>query len=452
MGHHDNRFLAALPRGSSLDETAWLGRHRFLLWVLAAHVPGLLLVAAVAGQPMALAMAEVFPVLLAVAGGVVARSRGARATAVTLGLLASGTVLVHLLSGLTQAHFHVFVALAFLALYQDLRPYLLAIGYSVAGHTVLTGTDLGWLFGQAPGSTSPWTWAALHSGFVVAVCLANVMVWKQSERQQRAAKEYYSQLYEGQRAVVAQLRQTQMVKDELVGVVGHEFRTPLTAIQGFARTLEARYDRMDRDAVRTCTEAIERETKRLTRMVTNLLVASEEVIPSEQDYCALDDTVDRVIHDIVETMPIAAHSIRVHIPAAHTVRMAREPAYQLLFNLVDNAVKFAASESDVRVTSRGDGTSIVVEVTNVGAPIDSADRDRIFDAFVQGDSSSTRRYGGIGLGLHIARKIVTAYGGRIGVFGEGPVVILRAWLPRAVDSDRAAPPSLSINLDAANRQ
>jgi signal transduction histidine kinase len=132
--------------------------------------------------------------------------------------------------------------------------------------------------------------------------------------------------------------------------------------------------------------------------------------------------------------------------------MAREPAYQLLFNLVDNAVKFAAPESDVRVTSRGEGDRIVVEVANVGTPIDPADRDRIFDAFVQGDSSSTRRHGGIGLGLHIARKIVTAYGGRIGLFGEGPVVILRAWLPRAEDSDRPAPPTLSINLDAANHQ
>jgi signal transduction histidine kinase len=71
----------------------------------------------------------------------------------------------------------------------------------------------------------------------------------------------------------------------------------------------------------------------------------------------------------------------------------------------------------------------VLEVANVGSPISLLDRERIFDAFVQADSSDTRRFGGIGLGLHIVRKIVTAYGGRIGAFSDGPVVIFRVWLP-----------------------
>jgi signal transduction histidine kinase len=451
MGHRVNRLVAVRPHGGWMDDGAWLGRHRLLLWLLAAHIPGLLLVGAVVGDPMWLVMAETFPVLVALAAGVVARPRAVRACAVTIGLLVAGTVLVHLSGGMTQAHFHFFAALAFIALYQDLRPYAVAVIYVIVGHAALAAAGVEW-YGSTTGAASPWAGAALHVGFVVAACVANVVLWKQSERQHDAAMAYYSKLYEGERAVVAQLRQTQTLKDELVGVVGHEFRTPLTAIQGFARTLEARYDRMDRDAVQTCTQAIERESKRLTRMVANLLFASEDITPSETDHCALDDTVDQVVHDIVETMPIAAHNIRVHVPAAHNVRVAREPAYQLLFNLVDNAVKFAAAQTDVRVTSRGEGDAIVVEVTNVGTPIDPADRDRIFDAFVQGDSSSTRRFGGMGLGLHIARKIVAAYGGRIGVFGEGPVVILRAWLPRAVDSAHADETSLSINLDRANHQ
>jgi signal transduction histidine kinase len=73
--------------------------------------------------------------------------------------------------------------------------------------------------------------------------------------------------------------------------------------------------------------------------------------------------------------------------------------------------------------------------------VPDVDRERIFDAFVQADSSDTRRYGGIGLGLHIVRKLVAAHRGRIGVFCEGPVVIFRVWLPTAapiqVDTDEA---------------
>jgi signal transduction histidine kinase len=112
--------------------------------------------------------------------------------------------------------------------------------------------------------------------------------------------------------------------------------------------------------------------------------------------------------------------------------MTPEHVHQLLFNLLDNAVKFAAPNTDVRVSSRLAEQMVVLEVTNVGAPINDFDRERIFDAFVQGDSSDTRRYGGIGLGLHIARKIVTGYGGRIAAYCEGPIVIFRAWLPPAV--------------------
>jgi signal transduction histidine kinase len=94
------------------------------------------------------------------------------------------------------------------------------------------------------------------------------------------------------------------------------------------------------------------------------------------------------------------------------------------------------------VTSRGEGDMAVVEVANVGTPIGEGDQERIFEAFVQADSSDTRRYGGMGLGLHIVRKIVAAYGGRVAVYSEGPLVIFRTWLP--VAGPPPAPPSRRV--------
>ncbi|MPZ74179.1 MAG: GHKL domain-containing protein [Nitriliruptorales bacterium] len=453
MTERPEQVLAA-HHGESLDDDAWARRHRLLLWLLAAHIPGLAAVAAIARHPPGLALVEVFCVLVALAGGVVLGSRALRSAAVALGLVVGGSVLVHVTGGIAVSHLHFFVVLGLVALYQDWRPYLVAVVYVVLGYAVggVLAPEL--IYDDPSALQQPWRWSAMHAGFILAVSGAHVLLWKHTERQGRAAYEYYTQLYEGERAVVARLRQTQMVKDELVGVVGHEFRTPLTAIQGFARTLEARYDRMDREAVQTCTQAIERESKRLTRMVANLLIASEDIEPSDTDRCSLNEAVDRVVRDIVETLPVAGRNIPVHVPTTHVVRVAREPTYQLLFNLIDNAVKFAAPASDVRVTSRGEDDWIVLEVTNVGTPIDPGDRERIFDAFVQADSSSTRRYGGMGLGLHIVRKIVTAYGGKVGVFGDGPVVILRVWLPRAGDSEQppqSDAPSLSIDLRTSPR-
>ena len=431
MSEHVEHVLARLPRGNALDDAAWAPRHRLLLWLLAGHLPALLVVGVLTGARYPNGLVLILPVAIALLLGLGPRSRLVRSIAVTLGLVYSATVLVHLTGGLTEAHFHFFVVLGFAALYQDWRPYSVAVAYVVLGHGVIGLLIPGSIFDHAGGWSQPWLWSLVFSGFVLAACVAYVIFWKQTERVQAAAQASFAQLYEGERAVVAQLRQAQQVKSELIGIVGHEFRTPLTSIQGFARTLEARHDRMDDDAVRTCTQAIEREAKRLTRMVANVLAASEEIVPSESDVCGLAEAAATVAAEVAETMPTATDIVRVHVAEDHAVRMRPDHTRHLLFSLLDNAVKFAVPESDVRLTTRREADMIVVEVTNVGSPISPAEREQIFEAFVQGDSSDSRRYGGMGLGLHIARTIVEAHGGRIAAYSEGPLVIFRAWLPRA---------------------
>ena len=437
MTERVDQMLSALPRGNSLADAAWAPRHRLLLWLLAAHIPALAGVAFVTGKTQTADLLEIAPVAVALVVGMVGKSRLPRSAAVTLGLVYSASVLVHFSGGLIQAHFHYFVVLGFVALYQDWRPYLAAVGYVVLGHGLVGVLAPGAIYNDPGAAGQPWLWAIVHGVFILAACAAHVVFWKQSERQQLAAEAYYAQLYEGERALVGELRQAQRVKDELMGVVGHEFRTPLTSIQGFARTLEARYDRMDREAVHACTQAIEREAKRLTRMVANVLTASEDITPSEGDVCRLDEVIAKVIGEVTETMPTATRNLRTQVAPGSMVRMRYEHVHQVAFNLLENAVKFAVPESDVGVSTRREGNMLVLEVTNVGSPISPADRERIFEAFVQGDSSATRRHGGMGLGLHIARTIVTAYGGRIGAYCEGPIVIFRAWLPVATLS--AAP-------------
>lgn len=433
MSDRVDHVLARLPRGHALDDAAWAPRHRLLLWLLAAHIPVLVATGWLLDASFPTALTLVLPVAAALLIAVGQRSRLVCSVAVTLGLVYSASVLVHFTGGRVEAHFHYFVVLGFAALYQDWRPYLLAVGYVVLGHTVVGALVSGSIFDHPSALGRPWLWALIHAGFVLATSTAHLIFWKQTERQQQAAEASFAKLYQGERAVVAQLRQAQRVKNELIGVVGHEFRTPLTSIQGFARTLEARHERMDDDAIQTCTQAIEREAKRLTRMVANVLAASEDMVPSDSDVCRVADVARRVAAEIVETMPTAASILRVHVAEDHAVRMRAEHAQHVLFSLLDNAVKFAVPESDVRLTSRREADMIVVEVTNVGSPISPADRERIFEAFVQGDSSDSRRYGGMGLGLHIARTIVEAYSGRVAAYCEGPLVIFRAWLPRVTN-------------------
>ena len=430
-----------LPRGGFLDDATFERRHRLLLVLLLLHIPVLVVIAAVAGLSVAHAALEVTPLIAAAAVGQWARPRLVRAAAVTLGLVGAASILVHISGGLIEAHFHFFVILAFIALYQDWRTFGLAVGFVAFGHGAIGLIDPAAVYNHPDALAHPVKWAGIHTVFVLFAAVAHTIFWKVNEAQQEKARQYYAELYEGERAIVERMQKTQTLKDELLSVVGHEFRTPLTAIQGYARPLDARLEEMEPERARRSASAIEREAKRLTRMVANLLTAAEELEPRAGDRCNVREVVNEVVVDVVELAGAAKRDIRVHVSDKHTVAMGPEALHQVLFNLLDNAVKFADHRTDIRLTSRREGDAVVIEVTNVGPPIANTDRERIFDAFVQADSSDTRQYGGIGLGLYIVRKIVAAHGGRIGVFCEGPVVIFRVWLPPAVERRARALPA-----------
>ena len=446
------QVLSALPKGVDLDASTFASRHRLLLVLLLLHVPALVLVAAVVGAKPLHTAAELVPLGLAAIVGHRARRRAVKSSAVTLGLVGAASMLVHITGGQPEAHFHFFVLLGFVALYQDWRTYGIAVGYVAIGHGLFGLIDPAGVYNDPDALANPVKWALIHTMFVLFACTAHVLFWKVNERQQEQARRYYSELYEGERALVERLRRAQTLKDELLSVVGHEFRTPLTAIQGYARTLDARLEDMEPERARRSAGAIEREAKRLTRMVANLLTASAELEPRAGDRCDVRAVAHEAVVDVFEMAPANKRDIKIHMPEGHAVAMGPEAVHQVLYNLLDNATKFADHRTDIRLTSRREGDAVVLEVTNVGPPIAESDRERIFDAFVQADSSDTRAYGGIGLGLHIVRKLVAAHDGRIGVFCEGPVVIFRVWLPSAPavapSSDEAARAVVRASLNA----
>src|SRR5688572_11798973 len=117
------QMVAALPRGGLLDEATFERRHRMLLVLLLAHIPVLFAVALVTSHTVPHTAAELIPLLGAAAVGQWARRRWVRSSAVTLGLVGSASVLIHVTGGLIEAHFHFFVVLAFIALYQEWRTY-----------------------------------------------------------------------------------------------------------------------------------------------------------------------------------------------------------------------------------------------------------------------------------------------------------------------------------------
>jgi diguanylate cyclase (GGDEF)-like protein/PAS domain S-box-containing protein len=169
----------ALPRGQTLPEHEFNRRHRVMLWILWAHVVVLPVFSLLRGLGPATSISSVAPIALAGAlGSLKSASRRARSVAVAVGLLTSSAVLVNAWGGQIEAHFHFFVMIALLALYEDWLPFGLAIAYVVAEHGVLGAISESSVYNHGG---NPWGWAAIHGGFVLAAATANVTTWRLNE-------------------------------------------------------------------------------------------------------------------------------------------------------------------------------------------------------------------------------------------------------------------------------
>jgi diguanylate cyclase (GGDEF)-like protein/PAS domain S-box-containing protein len=169
----------ALPRGQTLPLEAWASRHRAMQWILWAHVVFLPLFSLARGFSVLTSVGSVVPI--AIAGGFAslpAAGRRARSVAVVFGLLTASAVLVNAWNGQIEAHFHFFVMIAVLALYEDWLPFGLAVGYVVAEHGALGAISPHSVYNHGG---NPWEWAAIHGLFVLGAVAASIVTWRLNE-------------------------------------------------------------------------------------------------------------------------------------------------------------------------------------------------------------------------------------------------------------------------------
>ena len=182
------RRLASLartgpPHGGSLPEEVWKRRHRAIVLLLWGHVLGLPLFALIRGYGPVHSLVEGGAVVVfAALASLHARGSTFRSAMAALGLLTSSAVLVHLSGGTIEVHFHFFVVVGVLTLYEDWVPFLVAIGYVVVHHGVIGTLSPETVFNHPAARAHPWTWAAIHGGFVMAAAAAYVVSWRLTEQ------------------------------------------------------------------------------------------------------------------------------------------------------------------------------------------------------------------------------------------------------------------------------
>lgn len=245
-----------------------------------------------------------------------------------------------------------------------------------------------------------------------------------------------------------------IAKSAFLANMSHELRTPLNAIIGYAEVLR---DDLDRAGLLRSVEDvswIHRSSHQLLDMINSLLDLSKieaghmELDVHSFDLAALVSEVEATLQPLADRQ---GNTLAINFD--RSLGMARNDSTKLrqcLLNLGSNACKFT-KDGFVELAVRGDGAELVFEVSDTGIGMTDEDLQRLFQPFVQSDSSTTRRFGGTGLGLALVERFVTMLGGTIEVSSEpgfGSTFVLR--VPRDLAPDAAEAPQLpAITADGA---
>jgi PAS domain S-box-containing protein len=237
-----------------------------------------------------------------------------------------------------------------------------------------------------------------------------------------------------QRALAAQnelLRELDRMKDDFVALVSHELRTPLTSIRGYVELLTSGQAGALSGRQRRHLDVVERNSRRLLRLVDDLLFFSQA---RARGLALTLERVDarEVAREAVDAARPAAEKKRIdlalELDGPTPVHADRARLGQLLDNLLSNAIKFTPEGGRVEVSAHPEDGHAIVTIADSGLGIPSDDQERVFEGFFRSASATAQAIPGTGLGLAIAQTIAAAHGGSIAIAsraGEGATFTVR---------------------------
>jgi signal transduction histidine kinase len=366
-----------------------------LLW---AHVPVYPVLALGYGVPLWHALLEgaivaVFGVCCVLYKG----SRRSRALLVTFSLLSCSAILTHIMQGAIEAHFHFFVMVTVLALYQDWVPFLAAIGYVLLHHGLGSAFAHDSIFNHGG---SPWKWAAVHAFFIAGLSAANIVNWRAAERMRDEVEARADDLARSNREL-----------EEFAYVASHDLAEPLRMISSYLQLLDRRAE-LDEETRRYLEYAFD-GAGRMHHLIDDLLRYSRAGrVDVKRRTVPAADVVADTMRTLAET--IAASHATIEVGDLPTVEADPILLSQVFQNLVANAVKFHDGEAPrVRVSGRVTPLGWEFSVEDNGIGVSADDGERIFKMFQR--LHHREDFDGTGIGLSVCQRIVERHGGEIHV-------------------------------------
>lgn len=400
-------LVAALPRGGALPEHVWRARHQGVLVLLWIHVLALAAIGVVVDQsPANIALASGIVAACTVAAGWQRLSRDARASMATLGLLSSSAVLIGYFGGLIEAHFHFFIVIAVVSLYQCWRPYLIAVGFVLAHHLVL-GTVLPQLvYNHHMALHHPWIFALIHALAVLAESIACLIFWKVTEDALDAERTSREALERAN----TELTEANSAVSDLVAMLSHDLRGPLTLLVGHSEMALESWPELE------ATEQTDfvRRVSRTGQDMHAMLEATLAVSALEGDGVEPRPTpvrLDEAVHAALEALPEPLPEVDLHGLRPLSALIDRSHLGQVLGNVLGNAAKYGGGR--VWISTHAGDEHVQVHITDSGTGVPHSFVPRLFDRFARAEEAREGGQKGTGLGLYICRNLLHANGGDI---------------------------------------
>lgn len=397
----------ALPRGGALPEHAWDARHRGVVVLLWMHVVVLVVIGVLRDRPFAACvLAPAAVAVLAAAASWARLSRIARASMATLGLLVSCAVLIDDFDGLIEAHFHFFIVIAVVSLYQSWRPYLLGIGFVLAHHLVMGTLMPHRVYNHPMTGHDPWLFALVHGGAILAESVACLVFWKLTEEAVDAERANGEALARTN----AELTAANTAVADLVAMLSHDLRVPLTVLIGYSEMALESWPQMTHAEQVDFVRKVGHAGQNLHTMLEDTLAVSA-IDGDGVDPRPVPVRVDEAVRGALANLPEPPPDLDLEGLAALTVLVDRGHLGQVLTNLLTNAVKYG--DGRLAVSTASDDDDVLLRITDSGPGVPPAFVPQLFDRYTRSDEARRGGQKGTGLGLYITRTLLLANNGDV---------------------------------------
>jgi signal transduction histidine kinase len=426
--------LDYLPRGNTLDDESFRRRHLLMCWILGLHLPALFAFGVWQGYGVRHSALEIAIPAFCLVFARMARNRRLAAFFVTAGLVFCSSVLVHLSGGTIEAHFHFFILIGLIALYQDWVPFLWDVVFTVLSHGVGSSIAADLMFNHDAAQNRPWSWAAIHGVAVLAACIGVIIFWKNTEIEQHRSARLASELAESELgAVQAQAAQRQSISELFVNLAR---RNQSLLDRQLALISELEQQENKPEALSDLFQ-LDHLATRIRRNAESLLVLSGDEPPRLWGRPVPLSEVVRAAAAEVEDYPRVEVLVSDYLEVSG--RVVADLSH-LLAELIENATMFSPPTSGVRVRTHlvpGEGRTFLLSIEDTGIGLSDEHMQAANDLLANPPDVDPRRST---LGFHVVGRLAVRLGLRVSLaHTPGGGVTALVTLPQDVVSERRLP-------------